>query len=569
MRSGRTSRALVIALAGGCLMLGGGLRALGCTLPDSFVLNGAVDPVLPAYTPPAAGGFRVFADEFTWQTATSHPIERFESNGLAAFGKLWVIGGFGKYTAQSSPRSDVYDPATDKWTRIKDMPITVTHVPAVLVGTTIWLVGGFVGDHPGPATKDVWKYDTATDTWTRGPSLPQPRGAGGAAYLDGWLHYFGGGNRKKGELGYPSETEHWALDLSNESAGWQVRAPMLVPRDHMSGATVNGAIYSIGGALNGDEHEANQKRVERYDPGTDKWTRVADMPTARSHITSSTFVAGGKIIVAGGTNNGNIPSRDVAAYDPVANTWQVLPKLPSGRKSPVMGAIDHRIVSATGYNGTGTKTVWISSPIGWLTSPDAPQLPQPPEPEPPVETTPTTPTVPTTQTVPETPTTPSPPPTPSPPQGDGATVPPQTVVPQVKPPATEPGGHEGGKVTLSVTQIRINQRISQAAVRRVNELIAAVTGKPGPKPHKPGKAVTVELTVGQLRINQRISQAALRRVAALERILSGQSGRATTERPGKGRVTLTARQLLINQRISQAAVRRVNALAEMVAAQGG
>jgi N-acetylneuraminic acid mutarotase len=533
MRSGRKGRALVIALAGGCLMLGGGLRALGCTMPDAFVLNGAVSPELPRYSPPEPGQFRILADEFTWQTATSHPIERFESNGLAAFGKLWVIGGFDKYTAQSSPRSDVYDPATDRWTRIKDMPITVTHVPAVLVGTTIWMVGGFVGDHPGPSTRDVWKYDTATDTWTRGPSLPQPRGAGGAAYLDGWLHYFGGGNRKKGQLGYPSETEHWALDLSNEAAGWQTRAPMLVPRDHMSGATVNGAIYSIGGALDGDEHEKNQKRVERYDPGTDKWTRVADMPTARSHITSSTFVAGGMIIVAGGTNNGNIPSRDVAAYDPVANTWQVLPRLPSGRKSPVMGAIDHRIVSATGYNGTGTKTVWITSPIGWLTSPAPPELPKPPEPEPPTETTPTRPTVPTTPTTPTvstTPTVPEPPVTettpapPAAPQGDGTPVTPPPAGPQVKPPEGGAGGQGRGKVTLSVAQIRINQRISQAAVRRVNELIEAVTGRAGPKPRKPGKAARVELTVGQLQINQRISQAAVRRVNALAALVAARQG---------------------------------------------
>jgi N-acetylneuraminic acid mutarotase len=526
--------------------------------------SGTVEPRLPAHHPTPPGGFRILADEFTWSTATSHPIERFESNGLAAFGKLWVIGGFGKYTAQSSPRSDVYDPATDTWTRIADMPVTVTHVPAVLVGTTIWMVGGFVGDHPGPATKDVWKYDTVANTWSRGPGLPQPRGAGGTAYLDGFIHYFGGGNRKKGQLGYPSETEHWALDVTDEAAGWQTRAPMQVPRDHMSGAAVNGAVYSIGGALDGDEHDDNQRRVERYDPGTDTWTRVADMPTARSHITASTFVAGGRIIVAGGTNDGNIPSRDVAVYDPVTDDWEPLPRLPSGRKSPVMGAIDHRIVSATGYNGTGTKTVWVSSPIAWLTPPAPPEPP----------TTPTVPTTPTTPTVPDptpaAPTTVTAPEAPAVPQGGGAS--PQGPSPQSPGETPAPGGDGSGaprgKVTLSVAQLRINQRISQAAVRRVNALIAAVTGTAAPRPHAPGKAVRVALTVGQLRINQRISQAALRRVAALERVLSGRAGRAATGRPGTGRISLTARQLLINQRISQAAVRRVNALAERIAAEG-
>ena len=132
---------------------------------------------------------------------------------------------------------------------------------------------------------------------------------------------------------------------------------------------------------------------------------------------------------------------------------------------------------------------------------------------------------------------------------------------------SEPASAQGG-FAVSAEQLRINQRISQAAVRRVNALIAAVTGRPAPKPRTPGTPARVELTIGQLQINQRISQAALRRVAALERVLNGGSGRATTSRPGKDRVTLSARQLLINQRISQAAVRRVNALAAAVEAAG-
>ena len=50
--------------------------------------------------------------------------------------------------------------------------------------------------------------------------------------------------------------------MADEAAGWQTRAPMQVPRDHMSGAALNGAIYSIGGALDGNEDQANQKRVD-------------------------------------------------------------------------------------------------------------------------------------------------------------------------------------------------------------------------------------------------------------------------------------------------------------------
>jgi len=167
---------------------------------------GIVHPELPPYLAGEgqadSAGFSTFAAEpFLWQEATPHPIERFESNGLAAHGRLWVIGGFGRWTTQASPRSDVYDPATDTWTRIADMPVNVTHSPAVLGGEDIWFLGGFVGNHPGPSTSEVWRYDTSTNIWSPGPSLPEPRGAGGAALLGDKLHYFGGANRETGSLG--------------------------------------------------------------------------------------------------------------------------------------------------------------------------------------------------------------------------------------------------------------------------------------------------------------------------------------------------------------------------------
>jgi hypothetical protein len=70
--------------------------------------------------------------------------------------------------------------------------------------------------------------------------------------------------------------------------------------------------------------------------------------------------------------------------------------------------------------------------------------------------------------------------------------------------------------------------------------------------------------VDQLRINQRIAQAAVRRANGLAGRLEGRLP-AERENAGEGgRISLTARQLLINQRISQAAVRRANALAERI-----
>jgi FG-GAP repeat/Putative Ig domain len=190
-----------------------------------------------------------------------------------------------------------------------------------------------------------------------------------------------------------------------------------------------------------------------------------------------------------------------------------------------------------------------------------------------------------------------------------------------------------GTVTLSARQLRINQRIAQAAVRRVNavqawldarvdggdicglSLTAAKFGPGivlGPGPTAPAsdafprpfrekrpprsEGARVVLSARQLRVSQRISQAAMRRAKGLSRRLGrgltgGDIRRGTITRdvlaPGlaivaatpvpnpprpsrtviraprarkPARFELSAAQLLTNQRIAQAALRRATVL---------
>lgn len=302
-----------------------------------------------------------------WKEVASSPLARFEAQGAVVGGKLYVLGGY--YTGGSiraTERSDAYDPATDTWERIADMPEPITHAPAVVVGEEIWLIGGFVGDHPGPSTADVWKYDTRTDVWSRGPSLPVRRGAGGGAILGNTIHYFGGVDRPAGKNLYADQEEHWMLDLDQQSTGWRARAPLPVPRNHLSAAALDGKVYAIGGQFKGNETTGNRTEVHCYDPTTDTWTEVAGLSKPRGHTTST--VLAGRILVIGGTLNGNVPATDVAAYDPQANEWADTTPLPAGRKTPVADVIGGRIVSSTGNGGGPTATTWIGTQFNSVSS---------------------------------------------------------------------------------------------------------------------------------------------------------------------------------------------------------
>ena len=134
----------------------------------------------------AAATTTAFPTSISWTTGANSPVVRAEAVGAAVNGKLYVFGGFDNegspYTSiPLQSRCDVYDPATNTWTRLADFPEPFSHSGPAIVGTDLWFVGGYVGDHPGPGTTHVWIYHTTNDTWTRGPDLPVARrGVGGA-----------------------------------------------------------------------------------------------------------------------------------------------------------------------------------------------------------------------------------------------------------------------------------------------------------------------------------------------------------------------------------------------------
>lgn len=300
---------------------------------------------------------------FTWNTVAPSPIERFESQGLMVSGKLYVFGGFYNVDIKATTRSDVYDPGSNTWTQIADMPEPLTHAGQVADGNTIYIVGGYLGDSPGPSTDHVWKYDIVTNTWSPGPSLPALRGGGAAVRVGRSLHFIGGATRDGITKAAIDHDDHYLLSLDG-STSWSTAAPLPNPRNHLAGVALDNKIYVIGGQHQSFEGTENQQEVDVYDPATNAWARVADLPTPHSHISASTFVMSNRILVIGGSVNDGTSgdaSKDVSLYDPQENIWIALPSLPAGRKTSVAGGVDTRIVVATGNEGAPTATTWIGA----------------------------------------------------------------------------------------------------------------------------------------------------------------------------------------------------------------
>jgi N-acetylneuraminic acid mutarotase len=294
---------------------------------------------------------------FSWQIRAPSPIARFEAQGTSVGGKLYVFGGFVSVCCTAVTRSDVYDPLANTWRRLADLPLKVTHSPAVPDGNEIYLVGGYVGDHPGPSTRSVLRYEIAGNTWSYAAPLPQDRGAGAAARAGRTLHFFGGATRIKGATTDLDQDEHYALNLDAPVA-WLAQPAMPNARNHLGGTELGGALYAVGGQHARNETTGNVGETDAFDVQTKVWSRVADLPTARGHITSSTFGANGRVLAAGGVANSGAASAEVTEFDPISRVWLKLPSLPVARKSPVAASIGDALVVTTGYHGGPTSTTW-------------------------------------------------------------------------------------------------------------------------------------------------------------------------------------------------------------------
>ena len=63
-----------------------------------------------------------------------------------------------------------------------------------------------------------------------------------------------------------------------------------------------------------------------YDPVTDAWRPIADLPTPRQHLAVTDFQ--GQVCALGGYVGSGAPLAVAECYDPVANRWSTRPPLP-------------------------------------------------------------------------------------------------------------------------------------------------------------------------------------------------------------------------------------------------
>lgn len=136
-----------------------------------------------------------------WTAAAPLPEATDHHSQIVIDGAIYVLGGeIDHGTSYLVSRSLYrYDPATDAWTRLQDQPVAASHAEATTFtdGRRIFVIAGQGGAQQIIA--DVRSYNIATGQWEVHPSLPTGR-KGGIGWIDGnRLYYLAGDDAKYGQ----------------------------------------------------------------------------------------------------------------------------------------------------------------------------------------------------------------------------------------------------------------------------------------------------------------------------------------------------------------------------------
>jgi N-acetylneuraminic acid mutarotase len=317
------------------------LRLLILCLPCFILLQSA-----------ESGCDRINLSDGTWKSVEakdgSVPVERHEAAFVNVDEHFCLIGGRGM-----RPTSQ-YNAKTDHWTNGNPPPIEMHHFQPVVYQDKVYIMGALTGPYPGETPiENIYIYDHSTDSWEKGPEIPEDRrrGAAGVVLYKEKMYMVCG--IKDGHRG---DHKNW-LDVYDPKTGkWEKLADAPRARDHFQAVVAEDKLYVLGGrrsTASGNVFAGTIGEVDVYDFKTQQWSTLPNnLPTLRAGTYA--LLLGQEIVVLGGES----PTQEAAhaemeALDIKRNTWRSLSPMIQGRHGTGVILYDDALYVASGSGNRG------------------------------------------------------------------------------------------------------------------------------------------------------------------------------------------------------------------------
>ena len=270
-------------------------------------------------------------------------------------GMVLVAGGADKKTVLS--QSELYDPVSETWTNTGDLNNARSDHTATLLANGKVLVVGGIGLTNVLSSAEI--YDPATGDWTLTGSMVHGRYRHTATLLANGKVLVAGGT--DGATASNSGVPLSSAELYDPATGtWTETSPLNTRRDsHTATLLPNGKVLVAGGAID-TEYYTSLASAELYDPASGTWTYTGAMVTLTPDLLvpgrfnhTANLLPNGQVLVTGGEARevGNLsPLSSAELYDPVAGTWAASATLAARESHTATLLPNGKVLVAGGWN---------------------------------------------------------------------------------------------------------------------------------------------------------------------------------------------------------------------------
>lgn len=212
---------------------------------------------------------------------------------------------------------------------------------------------GFIGN--------IERIDPVTKTSTVLPVRIMPRRYASAVWDGNELIYiFGGDGFQQGN--YHVEP---TIEIFNTRTRKVSRTKMHLPRRLNSAARLGEQIYVVGGStFDADSGFRASPLVTAYDFNNEQLNRLADLPDARD---TRVFTHDGKLCAVGGYNHKDMFAR-FDCYNPTSDTWEAMPDMPSATSAHSVAVHGDKLYVFGNYSKLDQALVFDFATQQWSTA---------------------------------------------------------------------------------------------------------------------------------------------------------------------------------------------------------
>jgi len=251
-----------------------------------------------------------------WRKLAALPIARSNPALVAYDNHVYAFGGL--FSQGVYAGADRFDPQTNTWISLSPKPTPVFDARAAVINGLIYIPGGRPDINDLHPTQTIEIYDTSTNGWSTGASLPIPLSGYGLVAFEGHLFVFGGWDGEK----YRNNV--FSYDPNTDV--WQERTAMPTARAFPGAAEAGGKIYVIGGINENLSVTVNEIYTPSYDhDDLNPWKTGFPIPGDRLGIQAAT-IADRVYVFGGETVRSN---RLGLIYFPQTDIWQSLEASPT------------------------------------------------------------------------------------------------------------------------------------------------------------------------------------------------------------------------------------------------